>query len=104
MKRDDVKSYRVLLRRMPNRKWQVWIGVFPWRSPAFTVAVVKHAGKLHVDRERIGLKPGPKLPFNTLPTANFDTKDEADGVAFGVGKYMLGLGDMKYAWLDEEEG
>lgn len=77
--------YRVLLRKInATRKWQVWVAA--------------------IDRSRLKLKgPSPKLPFNTLPTYNFDTKEDALTVVMQVG-YALKLGDFMYTWLDEEEG
>ena len=104
-------KYRVLLRHMPNRKWQVWAAMtqpsIPGVSrggPSDAVAVVKHAGKPTFDRARLKLKgSSPKLPFNTLPTYEFDTREDALGIAMQLG-YALKLGPMMYAWLDEEKG
>ena len=99
-------KYRVLLRKMPNRKWQIWVAVIPLmsREAPDAVPLVKHAGKLSIDRARLHMKAHEKLPFNTLPTAEFDTKKEAEGVAFPLGKYILKLGDFMHSWLDVETG
>ena len=95
--------YRVLLRKIVNaRKWQVWVAGIDFKS-SDVVPVVKHAGKPTFDRARLKLKGAQNLPFNSLPTYNFDTKEDALGVAMQLG-YALKLGPMMYAWLDEEEG
>jgi hypothetical protein len=73
----------------------------PWTLTVKGSVIVNVEGKPGLDRHAVTGR-GPKLPPD-LPVYRFQTKAQAMSMAHFIGRYILGLGDLVFTYVEERK-